>query len=157
MKIKPPRQTQEWSYSSHRESIGKAPSSPGIRSNRKKHIDCGSSARMAGNVCANVDQIRRHGRWNNININGAYITNLPRELVRSMAGFPTKTFIQDSVLMMELHPCYPIWQLSIFSNAAYLSSKRDLLQIEAQEHDPDHTLLQQCVHKHSRFQTPIWP
>ncbi|SAM09322.1 hypothetical protein [Absidia glauca] len=24
-----------------------------------------------------------------------------------------KTFIQDSVLMMELHPCYPIWQHSI--------------------------------------------
>jgi hypothetical protein len=28
-----------------------------------------------------------------------------------------------------------------------------MLQIEAQEHDPAHTLLQQCVH--SRFQTPI--
>ncbi|SAL99906.1 hypothetical protein, partial, partial [Absidia glauca] len=46
-------------------------------------------ARMAGNVCANVDQIRRQGRWNNITINGAYLTNLPRELVQSMAGFPT--------------------------------------------------------------------
>ncbi|SAL97937.1 hypothetical protein [Absidia glauca] len=120
---------------------------------------------MAGNVCANVDQIRRQGRWNNTTINGTYLTNLPRDLVRSMAGFPTygrffylaraalnpptslckklfpaigewhdrlatkelgsgdpiqptvaenafvqvvmmfrKTFIQDSVLMMELHP-----------------------------------------------------
>ncbi|SAM03875.1 hypothetical protein [Absidia glauca] len=49
----------------------------------------GSSARMAGNVCANVDQIRRQGRWNNTTINDAYLTNLPRELVRSMAGFPT--------------------------------------------------------------------
>ncbi|SAL98173.1 hypothetical protein [Absidia glauca] len=46
-------------------------------------------ARMAGNVCANVDQVRRQGRWNNTTINGAYLTNLPRELVRSMAGFPT--------------------------------------------------------------------
>ncbi|SAL96688.1 hypothetical protein [Absidia glauca] len=62
MKIKPPRQAQEWSYSSHRESIGKALSSPGIRSNKKTHINCGSSARMAGNVCANVDQNRRRGR-----------------------------------------------------------------------------------------------
>ncbi|SAM00958.1 hypothetical protein [Absidia glauca] len=88
MKIKPPRQAQEWSYSSHRESIGKALSSPGIRYNKKAHINCGSSARMAGNVCANVDQIRRQGRWNNITINGAYLTNLPRELVRLMAGFP---------------------------------------------------------------------
>ncbi|SAM04043.1 hypothetical protein [Absidia glauca] len=50
MKIKPPRQTQEWSYSSHQESIGKALSSPGIKSNKKIHINCGSSARLAGNV-----------------------------------------------------------------------------------------------------------
>ncbi|SAL96607.1 hypothetical protein [Absidia glauca] len=89
MKIKPPHQAQEWSYFSHRESIGKALSSPGIRSNKNTHINCGSSARMAGNVCANVDQIRRMDRWNNTTINGAYLTNLPRELVRSTAGFPT--------------------------------------------------------------------
>ncbi|SAM02712.1 hypothetical protein [Absidia glauca] len=89
MKIKPPRQAQEWSYSSHRESTSKCLSSPGIRSNKKTHINCGSSARMEGNVCANVDQIRRQGRWNNTTISGAYLTNLPRELVRSMAGFPT--------------------------------------------------------------------
>ncbi|SAL99866.1 hypothetical protein [Absidia glauca] len=88
-KIKPPRQAQEWSCSSHRESIGKALSSPGIRSNKKTHINCGSSARMAGNVCANVDQIRRQGRWNNTTINGAYLTNLPREMMQLMAGFPT--------------------------------------------------------------------
>ncbi|SAL98047.1 hypothetical protein [Absidia glauca] len=85
MKIKPPRQAQEWSHSSHRESIGKALSSPGIRSNKKTHTSCGSSARMAGNV----DQIRRQGRWNNTTINGAYLTNLPIKLVQSMAGFPT--------------------------------------------------------------------
>ncbi|SAM03627.1 hypothetical protein [Absidia glauca] len=67
----------------------KALYSPGIRSNEKTHINCGSSARMAGNVRANVDQIQRQGRSNNTTINGAYLTNLPRELVRSMAGFPT--------------------------------------------------------------------
>ncbi|SAM01774.1 hypothetical protein [Absidia glauca] len=89
MKIKPPRQAQEWSYFSHRGSIGKALSSPGIMSNKNTHINCGSSARMAGNVCANVDQMRRQGRWNNTTINGAYLTSLLRESVQSMAGFPT--------------------------------------------------------------------
>ncbi|SAM08898.1 hypothetical protein [Absidia glauca] len=89
MKIKPPRQAQEWSYSSHRESIGKSLFSSGIRSNKKTHINCGSSARMTGNVCANANQIRRQGRWNNTAINDAYLTNLPREFVRSMAGSPT--------------------------------------------------------------------
>ncbi|SAM07878.1 hypothetical protein [Absidia glauca] len=203
MKIKPPRQAQELSYFSHRESIGKALSSPGIRSNKNTHINCGSSAHKANNVRANVDQMRRQGRWNNTTINGAYLTNLPRELVRSMAGFPTygrffyfaraalnpptslceklipaigerqdrlvakelnpgdpiqptvaenafvqvimmfgKTFIQDSVLMMDFHPCYPVWPHSIFSDPAYLPFKRDILQIEAQEHDPAYTLLQ---------------
>jgi hypothetical protein len=34
------------------------------------------------------------------------------------------TFIQDSVLMMDFHPCYPIWQHSIFSDPAYMSFKR---------------------------------
>ncbi|SAM01547.1 hypothetical protein [Absidia glauca] len=80
---------QEWSYSSHRGSIGRALSSPGIRSNKKTHINCGSSARMAGNVYTNVDQIRRQGRWNNTTINDACLTKLPRELMRSMAGFLT--------------------------------------------------------------------
>ncbi|SAM00650.1 hypothetical protein [Absidia glauca] len=70
MKMKPPRQAQEWSYSSHRELIGKAFSSPGIRYNKRAHIKCGSSARMSGNVCANVDQIRRRGRWNNTTMEG---------------------------------------------------------------------------------------
>jgi hypothetical protein len=89
IKIKSPCQAQEWSYSSHRESIGKALSSPGIKYNKKAHINSGSSARMADNVCANMNQIRRQGRWNNTNIIGAYLTNVPRKLVRSMAGFPT--------------------------------------------------------------------
>ncbi|SAM07031.1 hypothetical protein [Absidia glauca] len=35
-----------------------------------------------------------------------------------------KTFIQDSVLMMELHPCYPIWQHLIFSDPVYLPFER---------------------------------
>ncbi|SAM07652.1 hypothetical protein [Absidia glauca] len=38
-----------------------------------------------------------------------------------------KTFIQDSVPMMELHPCYPIWQHSIFSDPAYMSFKRNTI------------------------------
>ncbi|SAM03725.1 hypothetical protein [Absidia glauca] len=56
-----------------------------LMSNKKTHINCGSSARMTGNV----DQMRRQGRWNSTMINGAYLTSLPRQLVRSMAGFPT--------------------------------------------------------------------
>ncbi|SAL96651.1 hypothetical protein [Absidia glauca] len=67
-----------------------------------------------------------------------------------------KTFIRNSVLIMELRPCHPIWQHSIFSVVACsLWYVRDLLQIEAQEHDSAHTLLQQCVPMPSGFETPI--
>ncbi|SAM08820.1 hypothetical protein [Absidia glauca] len=80
---------QEWPYSFHRESIGKALSSPSIRSNKKTHINCGSSARRAGILCANEDQIRYQGRCNNTTMNGAYLSSLPREMMQSMADFPT--------------------------------------------------------------------
>ncbi|SAM04753.1 hypothetical protein [Absidia glauca] len=138
MKIKPPRQAQEWRYFSHRESVGKALSSPGIRFNKNTHISCGSSARIA--ELSPGDPIQP--------------TVAENAFVQVIMMF-RKTFIQDSVLMMELHPCYPIWQHSIFSDPAYLSFKRDMLQIEAQEHDPALTHLQQCVPMHYRFQAPI--
>jgi hypothetical protein len=35
-----------------------------------------------------------------------------------------RTFIQGAVSMIELHPCHPVWQHSIFSDPAYLPSKR---------------------------------
>jgi hypothetical protein len=89
IKIKPPLQAQEWSYSSHRQSIGKVLSSPNIKSSKKAHINCVSSARIMGIVCANEDQIRRQGRWNNTTMNGSYLSSLPREMLRSIAGFPT--------------------------------------------------------------------
>ncbi|SAM05155.1 hypothetical protein [Absidia glauca] len=82
--IKPPRQAQEWSYSSHWESIGMALSFPGIRSNKKTHINCSSSARMAGNVCANVDQIRRPGPWNNTTMEG--ISHQPSKRIGAING-----------------------------------------------------------------------
>ncbi|SAL94984.1 hypothetical protein [Absidia glauca] len=195
--FRPPRQAQEWSYFSQRESIGKALSSPGIRSNKNTHINCGSSARTAGNVCANVDHLRRQGRWNNTTINGAYPNDLPRELVQSMAGFPTLVdfFIlhvppfthlpvsargcswrsandmtdcrrdhdvqEDFYTRLGAHDGFPPPAIpfgNILSSLTWSichSKVRDMLQVEAQEHDPAHTLLQQCVPMHSRFSTPI--
>jgi hypothetical protein len=54
----------------HRESIGKSLSSVGISLNKKTHINCGSSARMADIVGAKEDQIRRLGRRNNTTMKG---------------------------------------------------------------------------------------
>jgi hypothetical protein len=41
---------------------------------------------MADIVCANEDQIRR--RWSNTAMNGAYLTSLPKEMLRSMGMLP---------------------------------------------------------------------
>jgi hypothetical protein len=86
-----PDSSMEWSYFSHRNSIDKALSFAGIKSKKKTHINRGSSARMADILGVNEDQIRRQGRWNNSTMNGAYLTTLPREMMRMMAGFSTNT------------------------------------------------------------------
>ncbi|SAL94752.1 hypothetical protein [Absidia glauca] len=76
---------------------------------------------------------------NNNPIQPAFAANVFVQVIMMLR----KAFIQGSVLMMELHPCHPIRQHSIFSDPAYLSFKRDLLQIEAQEQYL--ALLLQCV------------
>jgi hypothetical protein len=75
---------------------------------------------MAGIVHANRDQIRRRDRWNNNPIQPTVAGNAFVQVIMMFR----KPFIQYSVLMMELHPCHPIWQHSIFSDPAYLSFKK---------------------------------
>ncbi|SAL96293.1 hypothetical protein [Absidia glauca] len=65
-----------------------------------------------------------------------------------------KTFVQDSVLMMELHPAIPFGDIQS-SLIQPICHSKGYAAIEAQEHDPGHTLLQQRVPMRSRFQTPI--
>jgi hypothetical protein len=43
---------------------------PGIRSNKKTHINCGSSACMSDIMSVNENQIRRQGRGNNTTMKG---------------------------------------------------------------------------------------
>ncbi|SAM05507.1 hypothetical protein [Absidia glauca] len=120
MKIKPPRQAQEWSYSSHWESIGKVLFSPDIRSNKKTHINYGSSARMG--LCNKL--FAAIGEWHDrlaakeISPGDPIHLTVAENASMQVIMMFRKTFIQDSVLMMELHPCYPIWQHSVFSDPA---------------------------------------
>ncbi|SAM02993.1 hypothetical protein [Absidia glauca] len=172
-KTAPARHRNGLTYSSHQESIGKGLSSPGIRSNKRHTLIATHQLVWRGqffylaraalspptSLCKKL--FPAIGEWHD--------RLATKELSRGKPIQPTvaenafvqvimmfrKTFIKDLVLMMELQPCYPIWQHSIVSDPAYLSLKRDMLRIEAREYDPAHTLLQQCVPMHSRFQTPI--
>jgi hypothetical protein len=90
IKIKPPPPGTGMVLLFHRESIGKSLSLfSWYQIQQEDAYQLSSSARMAGVVCANEDQIRRQGRCNNSKMNGAYLTSLPKEMMRSMAGFPT--------------------------------------------------------------------
>ena len=61
-----------------------------IVSLKKTHAARGSSCKMADLDGADESQIRRLGRWNNTTMNGAYLTSLPREVMRVLAGFPSQ-------------------------------------------------------------------
>jgi hypothetical protein len=177
----------KWSYNSHNGSVKSALAYANIKSKKTTHINRGSSARMADILGVREAQIQRQGGWNNTTMIGAYLTGLPVELMRMMAGFPNtnrsfylaratvdppptlcaqifpeadmwndrlmakyqnpdnddpieatvaagifvdlmimlrKSFLQDSVFMMQIQPAHPIWQHAIFSDPTYLEFKR---------------------------------
>jgi hypothetical protein len=62
----------------------------GVRQFSKKvtHIFRGSGARMADLFGASETDIRRGGRWDMSSMAQHYLTTLPRETMRVLAGFP---------------------------------------------------------------------
>lgn len=79
--------TKEMSYKVHRDAIASALQHIGLRSRAKTHVGRGSGARMADLGGASEAQIRRLGRWNNQAMEKCYLTSLPREAMRTLAGF----------------------------------------------------------------------
>jgi hypothetical protein len=79
--------TETLSYVSHRKSIQTVFNQLHLPFNKKTHIGRGSGARMAELAGASDAQIRRHGRWNSNSLDTCYLTNLPREILRTSAGF----------------------------------------------------------------------
>ena len=82
--------TTEISYQQQLRAIDDAFTKCNIVSSKKTHAARGSSCKMADLDGADESQIRRLGRWNNTTMNGAYLTSLPREVMRVLAGFPSQ-------------------------------------------------------------------
>jgi hypothetical protein len=178
--MKPFRQAQKWSYSSHKKSIGMTLSSPDIRSNKKTLTNCwyrvcerGSSMTSRLMEQHNDERCISHQPSKRNDATDGMLSHNGRSfyLARTALDPPTspckklfpaidewhdrqaakelspdnsdpiqptvstnanaqvimmlrKTFIQDSVLMTELHLCHRIWQYSIFFDPSYLSFKR---------------------------------
>jgi hypothetical protein len=79
--------TTTLSYRAHYGAVVKAFQALGIKAKAKTHVSRGSGARMAEVAGATEAQIRRLGRWNNNTMEGCYLTALPREAMRGLAGF----------------------------------------------------------------------
>jgi hypothetical protein len=82
--------TASLSYRGHYEAVVRAFKAIGINAKAKTHATRGSGTRMAEIAGASEAQIRRLGRWNNNAMEGCYLTALPREAMRSLAGFPPR-------------------------------------------------------------------
>lgn len=80
--------TKSMTYRSHYDATIKAFTALGMHTKAKTHAARGSGARMAELAGATDSQIRRLGRWNASAMEGCYLSALPREAMRSLAGFP---------------------------------------------------------------------
>lgn len=155
--------TAEMSYNSHRDAIQKAFTACKITSSKKTHLARGAAARMADLQGVNESEIRRMGRWNNSSMNGAYLTGLPREIMRSLAGFPQKGmfFLQRNTvepcqeLQSKVFPLASVWLEKIHSDQAEQTVAAEgflsLLMILRATFLQDSVYMQRIVPDH-----PIW-
>jgi hypothetical protein len=60
----------------------------GISSTKKTHAGRGLGARSAELAGVSDAQIHRQGHWNTDKLSSCYLTSLPREAMRGLAGFP---------------------------------------------------------------------
>lgn len=95
----------------------------GVRQLSKKltHIYRGSGARMADLFGASETDIRRGGRWDMSSMTQHYLTTLPRETIRVLAGFPSSP--RQFWLERDLDPPEELERL-IFPQAALWSVER---------------------------------
>ncbi|OWZ09550.1 hypothetical protein PHMEG_00017727 [Phytophthora megakarya] len=80
--------TKPMSYKVYHDAITAALTHIGIHSKAKPHAGRGSRSCMADLGGASESQIRHLGRWNtNQSMEKCYLTSLPREVMRTLAGF----------------------------------------------------------------------
>ncbi|POM80479.1 Hypothetical protein PHPALM_1680 [Phytophthora palmivora] len=80
------------SYRANYDATAKAFTSLNMYSKAKTQAARGSGSRMAEVAGATDSQIRRLGRWNASAMEGCYLTVLPREAMRSLAGLTVARF-----------------------------------------------------------------
>lgn len=117
--------TQQRSYASHYTAMESALKACNMSSTKKTHMARGADARMCDLGGVEDASIRRLGRWNSDSMNGAYVTGLPREALRSLAGFgkakgnlylPRSNFVPPAELQKKVFPPVDEWLDKLDSN-----------------------------------------
>jgi hypothetical protein len=80
-------QLKEMSYATQLEWTSKAFKAAGLRTSKITHCPRGQGSREAVQLGVPEPSVRRAGRWNNDSLSMSYLTSLPLDFVRSMAGF----------------------------------------------------------------------
>ena len=95
--------TKYMSYTAHLQAFNSAFSFIGLQSKAKTHVGRGSGARMAELAGASEAQIRRLGRWNHQSMENCYLSSLPRQALRTLAGFAPEagSFYQDQQYVLR--------------------------------------------------------
>ena len=91
------------SYKTEHNAISKAFAAVGVIAKKKTHMGRGAGAQLAEEMGASTSQIGRAGRWNAGAgaLENSYLTSLPREAMRAVAGFPVTQgayFIRREIL-----------------------------------------------------------
>ncbi|KAG2217347.1 hypothetical protein INT45_010279 [Circinella minor] len=82
--------SKELSYRQHLKAITKVFEGACLHSKAKTHAMCGAAARMAEIGGSSEGAIRHAGHWNTSSLTTVYLTNLPHQLLRTLAEFPTE-------------------------------------------------------------------
>jgi hypothetical protein len=78
------------SYNAQYDWMAKAFTMIGLNSAKVTHLPCGVVVRMAELLGVTEEQIARAGRWTYDQMTGCYLTCLPHEFMRKMAGHPAQ-------------------------------------------------------------------
>ncbi|KAG2217651.1 hypothetical protein INT45_000781 [Circinella minor] len=110
------------SHDAHYKAFKKAFDDCHIKSTSITHAGRKSGAKMADLGDAGASDIRRAGRWTNDSMEGSYLTNLPRRMLRVMASFdpngktfylPRASVSPPSSLQRKVFPWVEEWQTKI--------------------------------------------
>jgi hypothetical protein len=106
------------SYDHHLNCVKEAFKAVGLNSKAKTHAMRGSGSRMAEMFGTSKAAIQRLGRWNNSALTSNYLTHLPREALRTLAGFTKdagqfylvrSTVMPPEELLVKVFPRVDYW------------------------------------------------